>query len=192
MAYLGAPRGYDTVAEAVRDDDLEAAVRGLMYDDVVPSLAAPDGLALPDYCEQLLTRFANPSLQHRTVQVAMDGSQKLPARVLGTIRDRFASGATPQSATLVVASWMAYVARAASDSSGLPLDDPLAGRLAAAATSAGDDTSRLVAGLLELREVFGDELPESGAFRSLLVDQVGVILSATAGRGTARGRRPRG
>ena len=78
LAYLGALRGYDTIAEAVRDDDLEAAVRRLMYDDVVPSLAAPDGLALPDYCEQLLTRFANPSLQHRTVQVAMDGSQKLP------------------------------------------------------------------------------------------------------------------
>ena len=137
LAYLGALSGYDTIAEAVRDDDLEAAVRRLMYDDVVPSLVAPDGLDLPDYCEQLLTRFANPSLRHRTVQVAMDGSQKLPARVLGTIRDRFAAGATPQGATLVVASWMAYVARAASDSSGLPLDDPLAGRLAKAATSAG-------------------------------------------------------
>ncbi len=192
LAYLGALRGYDTIAEAVRDPDLEAAVRRLMYDDVVPTLAAPDGLDLPDYCEQLLTRFANPALRHRTVQVAMDGSQKLPARVLGTIRDRFAAGATPESASLVVAAWMAYVARAASDTSGLPLDDPLARRLAATVTSAGDDASQLVSGLLEVGEVFGDELPESGAFRDLLVAQVGEILSATGGRGTAPGRRPHG
>ena len=40
-----------------------------------------------------MTRFRNPALPHRTQQIAMDGSQKLPQRLLGTIRDRIAAGA---------------------------------------------------------------------------------------------------
>jgi len=171
LAYLGWLRGYATIAEAVRDEALADATRRLMYGDVLPTLAAPDGLDLPDYCEQLMTRFANPALMHSTTQVAMDGSQKLPNRVLGTIRDRLAAGATPQAAALVVAAWMAYVARAAVGESGLVLDDPLSDRLVAAAGAAGDDRA-LVANLLQIQEIFGAELSESLLLRDLLVDQV--------------------
>jgi fructuronate reductase len=176
LAYLGSLRGYATIAESVRDEALAGATRRLMYGDVLPTLAAPDGLDLPDYCEQLMARFANPALLHSTFQVAMDGSQKLPNRVLGTIRDRLGAGATPQAAALVVAAWMAYVARAAAGESGLPLDDPLRDRLAAAAVAAGDDRA-LVANLLEVREIFGADLSESVPFRDLLVDQVAEARS---------------
>jgi fructuronate reductase len=161
----------------VRDDTLAGATRRLLYGDVLPTLAAPDGLDLPDYCEQLMARFANPNLRHSTSQVAMDGSQKLPNRILGTISDRLAAGATPQSAVLVVAAWMAYVARAATGESGLPLDDPLRDRLATAAVSAGDDPRALVVNLLQIRDIFGDELSQSVMFRDLLVDQLAEARS---------------
>jgi fructuronate reductase len=170
LAYLGSLRGYATIAESVRDDALAGATRRLMYDDVLPTLAAPDGLDLPDYCEQLMTRFANPALLHSTAQVAMDGSQKLPNRVLGTIRDRFAAGATPQAAALVVAAWMAYVASAAAGESRLPLDDPLRDRIAAAAGARDDRLA--VTNLLQIKEIFGDELSGSVPFRDLLIDQI--------------------
>jgi fructuronate reductase len=172
LAYLGALRGYDTIAEAMADEALFAATRRLMFDDVLPTLAAPDGLDLPDYCERLLARFANPALLHRTVQVAMDGSQKLPTRVLGTIRDRLEAGATPHAAALVVAAWMTYVARAAAGDAGLPLDDPLSDRLAAAAVAAGDDHRALVVNLLQVREIFGADLSHSQMFREILEEQV--------------------
>jgi fructuronate reductase len=175
LAYLGSLRGYTTIAESVRDEALAGATRRLMYGDVLATLTAPDGLDLPDYCEQLMTRFANPALMHSTAQVAMDGSQKLPNRVLGTIRDRFAAGATPQAAALVVAAWMAYVARAAAGEGGLSLNDPLRDRLAAAAAARDDRT--LVTNLLQFREIFGAELSESVAFRDLLEDQVAQARS---------------
>ena len=47
---------------------------------------------LESYRDALLDRFSNPALKHRTWQIAMDGSQKLPQRLLGTIRDRLAAG----------------------------------------------------------------------------------------------------
>src|SRR5690606_26550389 len=103
------------------------------------------------YGETVLERFANPALAHRTVQIAMDGSQKLPLRLLGTLRDRRAAGAEPAAAAKGVAAWMAYVA------SDLPLDDPMADRLAAAARGRTDATA-VVENLLAIPEIFGEDL----------------------------------
>ncbi len=60
------------------------------------------------YCGDLLTRFRNPALPHRTRQIAMDGSQKLPQRLLGTVRDRLAAGAPLAHLPLAVAGWIRY------------------------------------------------------------------------------------
>lgn len=110
LAYLGALRGYQTIADAVGDPDLATAARELIFADSMPTVTAPDGLDLADYAEEVLRRFANPALAHRTVQVAMDGSQKLPIRLLGTARDRLAAGVVPHGVAQAVAAWMVFVA----------------------------------------------------------------------------------
>ncbi|MGH8868311.1 MAG: mannitol dehydrogenase family protein [Actinomycetes bacterium] len=175
LAYLGALRGYETIAEAVRDDDLAGDVRALLVEDVSPTLCVPAGLDLPAYREDVLERFANPALAHRTVQVAMDGSQKLPVRLLGTVRDRLAAGVVPRWAVRAVAGWMVYVS-AGQDAGGrpLPLEDPLAPRLREVAARAGD-ARVLVDGLLGVQEVFGDDLPEHADLRAALVEEVAAL-----------------
>ncbi|MET7968360.1 mannitol dehydrogenase family protein [Micromonospora sp. NPDC005305] len=176
LAYLGALRGHDTIAAALADDELAAAVEALMVEDVAPTLRVPDGLDLADYRRQVLERFANPALRHRTVQVAMDGSQKLPVRLLGTVRDRLAAGAVPRQAALAVAAWMAYVGEGR-DVRGreLPLDDPLADRLLAAGAAGAGDPGRLVDSLLRVEEIFGVDLPEHHGFRAALIEHVGRL-----------------
>lgn len=178
LAYLGALGGYDTIAAALSDDQLAAAAEALMVEDVAPTLRVPDGLDLTDYRRGVLRRFANPALRHRTVQVAMDGSQKLPVRLLGTVRDRLAAGAVPQHAALAVAAWMTYVARGR-DVHGrdLPLDDPLADRLRAAAAADAGDPPRLVDSLLRVEEIFGADLPEHDGFRAALTDHVARLTA---------------
>ncbi|MEU3456270.1 mannitol dehydrogenase family protein [Micromonospora sp. NPDC006766] len=176
LAYLGALAGYDTIAAAVTDDRLAAAAEALMA-DVTPTLRTPDGLDLADYRRQVLTRFANPALRHRTVQVAMDGSRKLPVRVLGTVRDRLSAGAVPRHAALAVAAWMVYVAQGR-DTRGrkLPLDDPMAARLRAAVAGVEGHPHRLVDSLLRVPEIFGADLPEHEGFRAALVDHVAHVM----------------
>jgi fructuronate reductase len=149
-----------------------------MVEDVGPTLRVPDGLDVDDYRREVLERFANPALRHRTIQVAMDGSQKLPVRLLGTVRDRLAAGAVPQYAALAVAAWMTYVARGR-DIRGrtLPLDDPLADRLRAAVAAGGDDPRRLVSSLLNVQEIFGPDLAEHDGFRAALVDHVARLTT---------------
>ena len=104
-------------------------VRGLMDEEVTPTLTVPPGADLAGYKASLLDRFANPALKHRTWQIAMDGSQKLPQRLLGTVRERLAAGAPIDRLALAVAAWMRYAAGV--DEGGKPIDvrDPLAERL---------------------------------------------------------------
>jgi fructuronate reductase len=102
----------------------------------------------------------------------MDGSQKLPQRLLGTIRDRLAAGKSVRRAALGVAGWMRYVT--GHDEAGRPIDvrDPLAPRLRSIADDAAGNPERLVEGLLSIPEVFGADLPQAAAFSAELVDGV--------------------
>jgi fructuronate reductase len=193
LAYLGGLRGYETIAEAVRDEQLAGLATELMTADVVPTLTPPEGLDLTAYGASVLERFANPAMKHRTAQVAMDGSVKLPVRLLGTVRDRLAVGAEPRLASLAVAAWMAYVAIGV-DTNGreLPLDDPLASTLRAAVDGVGRRPVDLVEALLGVEAVFGPDLREHPVFRALLIDQLAGLLPAGAGGDDSyRGRRSR-
>ncbi len=82
LAYLGYLAGHETIAAAMIDDRFAAFARGVMEDAAV-TLAMPEGTDLAAYSASLLKRFSNPALRHRTWQIAMDGSQKLPQRLLG-------------------------------------------------------------------------------------------------------------
>ena len=179
IAYLGALRGFETIDEAVADPEIAGLVREMMTEDVVPTLTAPHGVDLAAYGEQILERFANPATGYTTLQVAGDGSQKLPIRVLGTVADRLAAGVVPAAATRAVAAWIVFVARGR-DALGreLPLDDPLAPQLRSVA--AGGPDHGLVDRMLELREVFAPALREHDGFRAALRTDVAELLSLAA------------
>ncbi|HHY48640.1 MAG TPA: mannitol dehydrogenase family protein, partial [Alphaproteobacteria bacterium] len=132
MAYLGYLAGHEYVADAVGDPAFRRLIHGLMTEEVMPTLPMPRA-ELERYRDDLLARFANPALRHRTWQIAMDGSQKLPQRLLGTIRERLQAGQGINRLALGVAAWMRYVT--GSDEKGGPIDvkDPLATRLRAIA-----------------------------------------------------------
>jgi fructuronate reductase len=186
IAYLGALADYELVADAVSPAaPFLGVARALMSDDVAPTLDVPDGFDLPAYQSQLLERFANPALRHRTVQIAMDGSQKLPQRLLGTVRDRRRAGAEPALAALGVAAWMRFVsARRTDGGRELPVDDPLEGVMAERVRG-HDEPSAIVDALLSIRDVFDEELAGDGVFRDLLTDSLAMLTRDGAER-TAR------
>ncbi len=176
LAYLGVLAGYGLVSDAVDEAAPFAAVlRLLMAEDVEPTLTVPDNFDLPAYQGQVLERFANPHLHHRTLQIAMDGSQKLPQRLLDTIRDRRRAGAEPRAAALGVAAWMRFVSARRTDA-GRPLsvDDPLAGAIAAR-LGGREDPGGVVDALLSMTEIFGDDLAGDRLLRELLVEHLGAL-----------------
>ena len=144
LAYLGYLAGHETIAEAVADPDFAALLEKLWDEEIVPTLARPEGEDLGAYTAALLARYQNPAIRHRTWQIAMDGSQKLPQRILGTIADDLARGVVPHGLCLAVAAWIRYVS--GTDEAGRAIDvrDPTADRLRAAATS-GDPVGAVLA-----------------------------------------------
>jgi fructuronate reductase len=179
MAYLGYLSGYQYVNEAIVDAGIHKLIHGLMTDEAMPTLpmARP---VLEAYRDRLLARFANPALKHRTWQIAMDGTQKLPQRLLGTIRDRLEKGQSIQRLALGVAAWMRYVTGI--DEQGQPIDvkDPHSARLRTIADAAGSDAEALAKGLLAMQDVFGTDLPANAAFTGSVVKHLKSLLESGA------------
>ena len=188
LAYLGALRGHRTIADAVVDPQLHEIAERLISDDMIPTVPPPDGVDLRAYGESVLRRYTNADLRHTCVQVAMDGSQKLPQRLVAPALAAIGLGRQPHLITLGIAAWMAYVAlgRSAAGST-LPLDDPLAERLGR--VRGWTDPGRVVEDLLSIESIFGRELPEIGWWRAELRAQLRELLAgAPPGVGAARTR----
>jgi fructuronate reductase len=108
IAYLGLLAGHDTVAKSFADPAIRGFVKAL-WAEAAPTLPRDAGLDPQKYVAALTERFDNTALQHRTAQIANDGSQKLPQRIIGTAIDRLAAGAGADHLMLAVAAWIRAV-----------------------------------------------------------------------------------
>jgi fructuronate reductase len=180
MSYLGFLAGRETIADCMGDEALAHFVAHLMHDEVTPTLSVPPGADIESYKQALLRRFRNPGLRHRTWQIAMDGSQKLPQRLLGTIRDRLKSGSPIDGLALGVAAWMRYVTGV--DEKGQPIDvrDPLSADLRARADAATRDAARLAANLLAVEKIFGRDLPADPRFTTAVTEALASLFAVGA------------
>lgn len=127
IAYLGQCEGLEYVRDVMASLRHVARIRGHM-EAAAATLDPVPGIDLAAYREALLARFANPAIAHRTRQIAMDGSQKLPQRIFAPALDALAAGSDADAFAAATAQWLAYLLRA-----GEPVDDPRAAELAAAA-----------------------------------------------------------
>lgn len=183
LAYLGSLAGYSTVAQAMADRPLSAFVEKLMRIEIMPSIRAPRGLDLGAYAASLLQRFRNPTMQHALAQVAWDGSQKLPIRILGTIADNLEAGRPIERLCLPVAAWLHFVRRSALD--GGKLADPMADKLLDLGRRMQGDARHDLPGFLALDEMFPRALARDAKFTGTLArgyDDLGA--GGVAGRET--------
>ena len=161
LAYLGYLAGHETVVDAVGDAPFAAYLQRLWNEEIIPTLAEPQGMALGAYAGQLLERFANPAIRHRTWQIAMDGSQKLPQRLLGTVRDNLTAGRSVTLLATAVAAWLRYVEGV--DEHGAPIDvrDPLLPLIRERMNTAGGAN---IEAALSIDAIFGNDLRQRAVF----------------------------
>ena len=157
LAYLGSLMEIETVADAMREPALAGFVERLMREDIAPVVDFPRGFDADAYIDAILARFRNPDIRHLFSQIAWDGSQKLPVRILGTIADALAAGRAIDRLCLPVAAWMQFVRRQAQR--GVVLVDPLNDVLSDIGRAATGDAGADVDAFLTLGAVFG---PMSG------------------------------
>ncbi|UHD44894.1 mannitol dehydrogenase family protein [Aureimonas altamirensis] len=174
LAYLGYLAGHETVHATMMAPGFDALVLGLMEEEAIPTLPPIAGFDMRAYGGDLRDRFRNPALKHRTWQIAMDGSQKIPQRLLNTIRACRKAGLGHERLSLGVAAWMRYVM--GTDEQGRPIDvrDPLAERIKAglAGKSSAQDVAEALFGL----GIFGDDLPADRGFVESLTAQLERLM----------------
>lgn len=176
LAYLGCLAGYETVADAMAAPGMARLLNELM--EQASETLAPLDVDLAEYRSDLIARFRNPALRHKTAQIAMDGSQKLPQRLLGTMRARLSRGQPIAPFALGVAAWMRYATGIGENGERHKVDDPLAGRIGAL-TDGVAEPAALVAAYMQLDEVFGD-LAGDQEFRRAVTEALAELMSLGA------------
>ena len=180
IAYLGALAGWEFVSTAMSDPDLAAHVRAMMDAEVTPTLKVPAGFDVDAYKDQLIARFLNPALNHRTRQIAMDGTQKLPQRLLAPIRDRLANDEPVDRLALGVAAWMRYATGRGENGETHKVDDPMGAELIERGAQAGDDAAALARAYMAMPAVFGTDLAEDSRFVAPVVAALADLISIGA------------
>jgi fructuronate reductase len=175
LAYLGLARGHVYVHQAMADPELSPLIDQLMRREAAPSVEAGPGHDLMAYADDLVARFANPALEHRLIQIAMDGSQKIPQRWLETLAWHQQRGSDCPAILSALAAWIGFVRGDAHS-----VDDPMAERLAALWREAG------VQGIVEAL------VGPNGMFAASWVatDADRAFLNARVANADAEGNRP--
>ncbi len=137
LAYLGLLHGHTFVHQAVADPAIRPLIERLMRDEAAPTIEAAPGQNLTAYADALIARFANPALDHRLIQIAMDGSQKIPQRWLETLAANQQANRECPAILAGLAAWLRHV-RGDNEAAWGQVDDPLAEALKSAWHSAGE------------------------------------------------------
>lgn len=124
IAYLGLLLDHPDVAGSFGDPDIRRFIDGL-WSEAIPTLPTDAGLDPSAYTAALAKRFSNPALVHRTAQIANDGSQKLPQRIISSARTQVEKGRPADHLMLVVAAWIAACAARGKSLPGAHFTDPL-------------------------------------------------------------------
>ncbi|WP_446027696.1 mannitol dehydrogenase family protein [Lelliottia amnigena] len=177
LAYLGYLAGFAHVSDCMQDDAFREAARRLMLDEQAPTLRITD-VDLTAYADSLIDRFANPALQHRTWQIAMDGSQKLPQRMLEGVRVHLQRESAWPLLALGIAGWMRYVSGVDDAGNTIDVRDPLSEKIRAIVETSSEKDR--VKALLALSEIFGSDLPQHAQFVDAITDAYQRIVERGA------------
>ncbi|WP_449551314.1 mannitol dehydrogenase family protein [Lelliottia amnigena] len=177
LAYLGYLAGFAHVSDCMQDDAFREAARRLMLDEQAPTLRITD-VDLTAYADSLIDRFANPALQHRTWQIAMDGSQKLPQRMLEGVRVHLQRESAWPLLALGIAGWMRYVSGVDDAGNAIDVRDPLSEKIRVLVETSSEKGR--VKALLALSEIFGSDLPQHAQFVDAITDAYQRIVERGA------------
>ncbi|MCQ8781531.1 mannitol dehydrogenase family protein [Mangrovibrevibacter kandeliae] len=189
LAYAGFLAGHVHVRDVMADPALAGLVRRHLS-AAAATLGTLGGIDLAAYAEALLQRFSNPAIAHATYQIAMDGTEKLPQRIVAPAVDALRAGQSLRPFAFAVAAWMRYCVGRTESGERYDLRDPRKALIEMAVRSGPRDAAALTVGLLALPGLFPVELLGASRFvgdvetilAGFLRDGAAATIAAEAGR----------
>ncbi len=173
LAYAGFLAGCTHVADVMANPVLNLLVRRHLAAAAatLPQLA---GVDFEHYADALIARFSNPHLHHQTYQIAMDGTEKLPQRILAPALDAQAAGQPLAPFAFAVAAWMRYTLGRTETDETYALRDPRAEELTQLTRDQTPQT--IVKNLMSLPSLFPDALAEDDTFVQMVVTRLTTMM----------------
>ncbi|MBO9122286.1 MULTISPECIES: mannitol dehydrogenase family protein [unclassified Rhizobium] len=175
LAYLGYIGGYEFIRDVMDDTGLAALARRHM-NAAAATLDPVPGIDLEAYADELTARFANKAIAHRTYQIAMDGTQKLPQRLLEPATEALADGSKAETYAIAVAAWMRYALGIDRNGKAYELRDPRAAEIAALLADIPRNGGAVAAALFALPGLFPAALTENLAWTEDVANKLDILI----------------
>ena len=179
LAYLGYLGGYPHISDTMTNEHYRKAAFDMMMKAQAPTLNMPEGTDLEGYAHLLIERYTNPSLKHQTWQIAMDGSQKIPQRMGGSLRHHLAAGTDYKWLAMGIAGWMTYISGVDEKAKTIDVRDPMAEQFKAIYKQHGINTS-VVKEILGIEAIFGTDLIQNDSFVAEVTKAYQLIITKGA------------
>ena len=165
IAYLGCLFDCETVADAMQNSTIRQMVTALMA-ETEKTFTLPEPFSVSDYQADLLSRFDNRALKHRCNQIAMDGSQKIPQRIVPVIEWHLQREELPRQSCRVIAAWLAFLR------SGQTINDPLVNEFLTLQAMPADQALDT---LLNLRAIFPQVIASHKGVRECILHSLNSL-----------------
>jgi fructuronate reductase len=175
LAYSGFLAGHRYVRDVMGDPALAALVARHMKAAAATLDPAP-GVDLGRYATDLQERFGNPAIAHETYQIAMDGTQKLPQRLLEPATVALERGQGIDAFAFAVAAWMRYALGRREDGEVYALRDPREKEIAAILERADKDGDAAADALLALPGLFPAALVGNRIWTDAMKRRLALIM----------------
>jgi fructuronate reductase len=175
LAYLGYIAGYEFIRDVMDDVGLAALAHRHM-NAAAATLDPVPGIDLDAYADELMARFANKAIAHRTYQIAMDGTQKLPQRLLEPSAEALAAGDHAETYAIAVAAWMRYALGVDRKGQSYELRDPRAAEIATLLADVPRNGGAVSAALFTLPGLFPDVLTGNVAWTDDVANKLEILI----------------
>ena len=179
IAYLGAYAGLKTVDEVIAKSEFYDFIKKYMFEIAAPLVEGlPKEISMDDYAGKLLHRFANPYLKHKTEQIAMDGSKKVPQRWLGSLEYLLDENQSFNILAVGLAGWILFCSGVDENGKPLEISDPLQIEYQDIYAHA-NSTKEVVVGFLALESVFLSKLAKNQKLADRILFFIETIKSTS-------------
>lgn len=181
LAYAGYLAGCETVFQTMQSNALKKLCQRFMT-QAATTFTTPEGFDVEQYQMQLIERFSNPSLKHKTLQIAMDGSQKVPQRWLNSVRELLKQGADLSVFAFALAAWIRFTRGKNEQDIHYSVSDPHAETFLKLFEDHHADSTEYVRAFFSQQAIFGSDL----VIQENLVDATAFYLSEIESHGINR------
>ncbi|MCI9597221.1 MAG: tagaturonate reductase [Firmicutes bacterium] len=108
MVPVASLAGQKIVRESMEDEDISCFIKGLVYEEVIPTIDLPKEES-DRFAADVLDRFANPFIDHKLEDIALNSVSKWTARVKPAMKDYFhQKGVLPKRMVFALAALIVF------------------------------------------------------------------------------------